>query len=156
MDDRWVNHLFEGVCKAPFPTTPAQIHTCVSKLEEIFHFQFQSLKSKIQAEPSRIVSSMQRTLPTTACILLAYEQENTVDVLSIWAGDSRGYVLMKEGLVQITEDNLTKVTNALENLYQDAPLSNVISAEGDYELHIHHLSVTKPCGLFFCTDGLFA
>ena len=44
-------------------------------------------------------------LPTTLTIALVNEKETNVDILYLWAGDSRGYLWNSDGLAQLTDDH---------------------------------------------------
>ena len=50
-------------------------------------------------------SSPNVLLPTTLTIALVNEKETNVDILYLWAGDSRGYLWNSDGLAQLTDDH---------------------------------------------------
>jgi hypothetical protein len=64
-------------------------------------------------------------------------------------------VLKKSGLQQISQDNLTQDLDAFENLLQDAPISNCINAEGDFQLFSKKSIFNEPIVLIAATDGCF-
>ena len=114
-----------------------------------------------QGETSRILGSMVRDFPTTAAIALVREKEDGPgDVLQVccyWAGDSRVYLLDGRGLAQLTTDDLrgAETTDALDNLHQDAPLSNCICAGQEFTLHARQIDVKGPFAVFSASDGCF-
>lgn len=103
--------------------------------------------------PSRIVGSMQRTLPTTVCTLTADFQSGYGAFF--WAGDSRGYTLDAEGLHQYTRDDARGNPDAYEGLLLDRPLTNFVSADRDTRLNACGFTLPEN-GLLLCaTDGVY-
>lgn len=109
-------------------------------------------------EPSRVIMrGLQRTLPTTLCLGLVDAREpDTLSLLFFWAGDSRGYVWSVDGLVQCTADHAAGSPDALDNLYRDAKLTNMVNADAPFKIDVFGLRVTKPCIVLVATDGAFA
>jgi serine/threonine protein phosphatase PrpC len=106
---------------------------------------------------SRLKGKMQRTLPTTAAIArVELEQGGKVaQVECHWAGDSRIYLLTPEfGLQQLTTDDVD-VSDALQQLQSDPPVSAIISASDDCTLNSLVLKVPYPFILIAATDGIF-
>ncbi len=83
-------------------------------------------------------------LPSTLVMALTDEHEDSVDVLYIWAGDSRGYLWDKNGLGQITEDH-----------ERDETMTNLITLTTPFRLEGRFVTVPKPCILFNATDGCY-
>ncbi len=104
----------------------------------------------------RIVGSMQRVLPTTLCLLLTQSQPPQLDCLFVWAGDSRGYVLDTGGLHQLTSDHTALAGDAMESLYKDTPLSNMLHGEGAFYLSGRRARLVKPCVTLVATDGVYS
>lgn len=103
---------------------------------------------------SRIVGSMQRTLPTTLCALLADERSRACSF--IWAGDSRGYTLDDRGLHQYTKDDVRGTQDAFDGLFLDRPLSNFICADKPPRLSMRRFPMPER-GLMLCmTDGVYS
>ena len=104
-------------------------------------------------------SDLVRELPTTVSLILFdyLQAQNAITAAFIWAGDSRGYVLTEErGLGQITIDDLTGNHDAFDNLFADSRLSNVVAADGKFDLHHRLLSLNAPFVAISATDGCFA
>ncbi len=100
----------------------------------------------------KLRGSMVRNLPTTAAI--AYVEDYTEGELLhvIWAGDSRVYILDRNGLAQLTVDD-TDSDSAFDNISNDAVLNNVLSSDGNYTLHYKRFQLTQPSMLLVMTDG---
>lgn len=112
----------------------------------------------------RTIGTMIKLLPTTMAVIICRENIDAVDVVCMWAGDSRCYVLSPmDGLSQLTVDDLIVPNDAMENLITDAPMSNTISlpirttrdAIPTFTINCHSYSIKKPCVLFSATDGCF-
>lgn len=122
--------------------------------------QENSLKTCIDAEldicrsfagaASALKGSLNREFPTTMAMFCLKKQEAEF----FWCGDSRGYFLDREGLHQVTVDDVT-ITDAMQNLREDAPMTNVISASRPYEIHRRKLELKNPGILLVATDGCF-
>jgi serine/threonine protein phosphatase PrpC len=101
-------------------------------------------------------SKLLKELPTTFSGIYIKKELKLYITHSIWAGDSRNYSLTPErGLQQLTEDDLKLNYDPLENLSKDSPLKNIISSEGDFELHFDTAVVNPPCIIFSATDGCY-
>ena len=105
-------------------------------------------------EISRFKGNISKDFPTTAAIEICTAGEKQVNILSLWAGDSRCYVLTPEGLMQLSDEDLYGY-DAMENLMADGVLTNVISASKPFEIHSRQVSVPTPCVAFTATDGCF-
>lgn len=107
--------------------------------------------------PSKFRGSMVRLMPTTGSIWIMEAERNRLRATSISAGDSRNYILCSHGLLQISADDLSG-EDAMSNLYNDAPMTNVISADGQFTLSCRRIAVDlrkNPCILMSATDGCF-
>jgi serine/threonine protein phosphatase PrpC len=130
-------------------------------LEKYLKTAFQLKIAQLDQQRSKIRSKLIKRLPTTiAGLTFSIDEgetmaENTYYTESFWAGDSRVYVWLPSGLKQISEDNLTEKLDAQENLEQDAPISNCISADDDFEIFSKRLTFQQPIVLITATDGTF-
>ena len=103
----------------------------------------------------RLKSKLIRTLPTTMALCRFDLDSNKFT--AIWAGDSRVYYLRPDiGLQQVTTDDLKSNADALENLTQDSPMSNYISASTDFVLHERQLELHTRSILIAASDGCFS
>lgn len=103
----------------------------------------------------RIRGSLVRTLPTTAAMaVIRPGGQDGLQVSTIWAGDSRVYILDRRGLAQLTVDDTT-VPDPMENLYEDGVLKNVICKDRPVRLHCVNYRVELPFAVFAATDGCF-
>jgi serine/threonine protein phosphatase PrpC len=104
----------------------------------------------------RIVGRMQRALPTTLCLLLMENTAQGLDCLFLWAGDSRGYLLDFGGLHQLTADHTSLRVDAMESLYRDVPLSNMVSGQDGFFISGRRVRRSGPCVGIVATDGAYA
>ena len=105
---------------------------------------------------SLVVSSMIRPFPTTLSSALVSSQDNGgIRCLFLWAGDSRGFILTRGGLVQMTEDDLKDRLDPFENIEQDGVLANVISAK-PFHINVRDVMLMEPCLIITATDGCFS
>lgn len=103
---------------------------------------------------SKIGGSMVRDFPTTAAIALISYYNNAVYLNSIWAGDSRVYIINDEGLAQVTIDDVGN-KDAFMNLREDGAMTNVLASDGRFELHLKSMVIDRPTIVFSATDGCF-
>ena len=101
----------------------------------------------------KIRSTIIRDFPTTAAGAYAYIKDGRIHVTLFWAGDSRVYLLNRQGLRQLTEDDA--YGDAMETLQSNPPMTNVLSSDGNYVLHSKSFAVNSPMMLFAATDGCF-
>ncbi len=102
----------------------------------------------------KIKGSMVRPFPTTVASAVIGCSNEGIDVKSIWAGDSRVYMIDSKGLAQLSDDDIDG-EDALSNLTGDGVLTNVVSADGKYTIHISDYHIPFPCIIFTATDGCF-
>lgn len=132
---------------------PAKAENAVSKEELLQKFALDfsaALKEKLAAiaqnaglkNESRLKGTY--LLPTTLSVTLMREREESVDLICLWAGDSRAYYWNEEGLAQISDDHEIGGT-----------MTNLISLAKDFRLQICSLKVKKPCLVFNATDGVY-
>jgi len=106
---------------------------------------------------SRLRGTLVNQLPTTLALAHVRERrDGTARVLAIWAGDSRVYRLgLRTGLAQLTEDDLQTPGDAFDNLTNDSPMSNYVSASRTYHLNYREVTLALPCVLLAATDGCY-
>ncbi len=139
----------------PMPASKEEGTQLCLELEGELESLFRSFAQKHCLASSRIVGSMQRSLPTTLCAAIAGGSSFASDLCFLWAGDSRGYVLDADGLHQCTRDHLRGDPDPFESLYRDRPLSALVSADAPVALSLRRLRVPNPCVLIVATDGAF-
>ena len=105
-------------------------------------------------EQSRLVSPLVRTFPTTAAFAICREVDGQDWADFFWAGDSRVYLLNEDGLAQLTTDDLS-VQDAMENLYSDGVMTNLVSLSREFAIHHGRVILDKPGIVFAATDGCF-
>jgi hypothetical protein len=117
------------------------------------------LKEQERYKP-KVVSSLRsklvRDYPTTMAVVTAIEKDNTILIDSYWAGDSHCYLWTKEGLSQISKDDLEADNDPMENLSNDSPISNCICADRNFDINHIHIELPKqPIAIISATDGCF-
>jgi serine/threonine protein phosphatase PrpC len=104
---------------------------------------------------SKIVGTMRRELPTTMAAVHYACTGKVAECRVLWAGDSRAYTLShQDGLHALSRDH-TVETDALEQLRQDPPMTNVICADRPFEIESRTLKLILPTLLVVATDGFF-
>lgn len=108
------------------------------------------------AGSSRLAGTLRRDLPTTmATVAYQIRQNGSIATAAMWVGDSRAYILTPSaGLQQTTLDD-SHAPDALTSLVDDPPMTNVISAKGDFQVHLSLRSYDQPLILIAATDGCF-
>lgn len=102
----------------------------------------------------RLRGSLVRPFPSTIAMITFRIVNGKLLTKHIWAGDSRTYVLDKNGLGQISNDDV-KGEDAMSNLTRDGALTNVISVDKRFTLHSAEFIPEQPCIMFCATDGCF-
>jgi hypothetical protein len=59
----------------------------------------------------------------------------------------------QSGLQQITKDDVD-LADPLEQLRQDPPMNNVVSASVNFSIREHHVELSGPCLVIAATDGV--
>ena len=99
--------------------------------------------------------SIHRTFPTTIAALDFQRDAGEVHWEVLWAGDSRCYVAEPNtGLQQLSRDD-TDLADILQQLVQDPPLNNMVSAGRQFALNRWRGRAYLPCLLVCATDGCF-
>ena len=108
---------------------------------------------------NRIRGTLTKTLPSTlACAEILtrknYQGHLQTKIYPMWAGDSRVWVMTPQsGLQQITKDDVD-LADPLEQLRQDPPMNNVVSASVDFSIREHQVELSGPCLVIAATDGI--
>ena len=105
-----------------------------------------------ESDGPQLLGSLSREFPTTVAAFAVSAKGDEADFY--WCGDSRCYALDADGLHQITADDAA-IRDAMRNLREDAPMTNVACASRPFRLHHARLAVKKPAVLFAATDGCF-
>lgn len=88
----------------------------------------------------------QRLLPTTLAIIRYEEKGDVVVAEALWAGDSRCYAILPEGLKALSQDD-EDATGAITNLFYAGNKKCKLN-------YIRH-ELPKPCVLMAVSDGVF-
>lgn len=95
------------------------------------------------------------TLPTTLALILYRETESGVEAVSVWSGDSRCYAMDRDGLAQLSSDNLQGDPDYYSLLQSDTVMSTQINMTEPFQVSARYCALTKPCILFTASDGAF-
>lgn len=118
------------------------------------------LKKEQEDFPPKVVSKLRsrliRDYPTTMALVTLFDKDEIRQIDSYWAGDSHCYLWNKKGFFQISKDDLEENNDPMENLHNDAPISNCACADRDFQVNHISLSVDKSPVVILCaTDGCF-
>jgi hypothetical protein len=139
----------------------------ISEVDENFSLRLQkAIQERYKAElakyPSSSKGGLRSTLikeyPTTLAVACIHKVDSHYVIDSYWAGDSRNYIWDKNGLFQITIDDLRGNLDPLQNLHEDAPVSNCIQADGPFTINhcrIDNYKLTDKFVVLSATDGCF-
>lgn len=103
----------------------------------------------------RMRGSIHRELPTTFAGLTFDFDHSGLRWEALWAGDSRCYLIEPgPGLQQLSRDDCD-LDDALGQLLQDPPMTNLICANRPFTINSCPGSAETPCVLLCATDGFF-
>ena len=137
------------------PHTPDDGQAVAAELSTHLHGVLAAFAHEHCSSTTRIVGSMQRSLPTTFCAAFTAPVSQGTDVCFVWAGDSRGYVLDEHGLHQYTQDHLRGTPDPFESLYRDVPLGRLLCADHPAPLDLRRTQISAPCVVITATDGAY-
>lgn len=135
--------IFDNIRRMEGEGQKQYIDSVRNKLAELIQCQLSAMARLMGLElESKTKGSY--LLPTTLTVALINETENGVDVLYLWAGDSRGYLWNADGLAQITDDH-----------ERDETMTNLITLTKPFQLEARLFKTSKPAILFNATDGCY-
>ena len=123
-------------------------------LKDELDWLFSLCKKAADYKTPKLQGTMVRPFPTTMAVWLIGRHDNVLRAVSISAGDSRTYLMDEEGLAQISQDDI-EGEDAMSNIYNDGAMTNVLAADGDYNLSTAGCDLPHPCVLLAATDGCF-
>lgn len=108
---------------------------------------------------SRLVSKAIKRLPTTMALCAvrpSTSDERGDEVVAVWAGDSRCYVLTPvEGLRVLTTDQTSSKKSTRTGRADDGAMANILSASGDFRLQSATTVVQGPVIVLAGSDGAY-
>lgn len=126
------------------------------KLHQTIAERLQFEREKYPTKASGLRSRLVREYPTTLAVITASRTPTgSYEVVSYWAGDSHNYLWNSEGFYQISKDDLNSDLDPLENLHDDASLSNCVCADRDFVINEKRISTKGKFVIFSATDGCF-
>lgn len=134
-----------------------QSETIADDLKALIKSAFNTLRKDCPPKvKSGLKSAMIKEFPTTLSVVFLQRTKNVNSVVSLWAGDSRNYLLTSKGLFQISIDDLEAKGDPYENLSSDSPLSNQICADRDFVINKLIVNIKEDRFVVFsATDGCF-
>lgn len=129
------------------------------ELADSFHHaadeRLQALKR--QCAPMGVAGSLVKSFPCTASVAItAREERDSILLTALNAGDSRVYFLSPScGLIQLTQDDSRGHPDALQNLRDNAALSNLLNADKPFQVSVRQARIKLPCAVICATDGVF-
>lgn len=108
-----------------------------------------------QAEQSQTIKGkMSLSFPSTVAVISCSIENGIITAHCVWAGDSRCYLLNRNGLKQLSDDDLAGL-DPMDNLTAGGGLTNVANASKPFELHQKTIAIDEPGILFSASDGCF-
>lgn len=148
-----VNRWFDKFCAEDCILSKNTLEDICISIENRIFAALKKINSRVKSRSLK--GSILKDFPTTASMICYTRGEDSLYSAFLWCGDSRGYVLQEQGLVQVTRDDIGEGLDALSNLKNDGRLTNVISADGNFILHGTIIECRKPALLITATDGSF-
>lgn len=135
--------IFDNIRRMEGEQQKQYIDAVRSRLAELIQYQLSAIARLMGLElESKTKGSY--LLPTTLTVALINETADGLDVLYLWAGDSRGYLWDSQGLAQITDDH-----------ERDETMTNLITLTKPFQLEARLFKTSKPVLLFNATDGCY-
>ena len=102
-------------------------------------------------------SALIKEYPTTLAIVSITDVSDNFSIDSFWAGDSRNYIWNQNGLFQISLDDLKGNLDPLQNLHEDAPMSNCVQADASFVINHKNFLISnkEKFVVISASDGCF-
>lgn len=139
-------------------TTLPEIPDFISFLEKVIANRYDEERLKYPPKSKGgLRSSLIKEYPTTLAMVIVSIDNDKYIIDSIWAGDSRNYIWNMNGLFQISKDDLKGNLDPLQNLREDAPMSNCLQADASIRLNHNRISmpIEEKFMIISATDGCF-
>ena len=150
---RIVRDFFSDVCVSNEIDTVFVKNVLQTKLSQYM----KTASSDFTFPDTQIITKRASRLPTTlAGFYLDIVKSDSVKATIFWAGDSRCYFLdQTKGLFPVTKDDQQYEADEFESLKTDSPMSNCISASGNFTINLNKKLRSKTNILIAATDGCF-
>ena len=126
------------------------------KLKQELHVQLDSELRDFKSAEAMMISKKPTKLPTTlAAMLISTKDHPTVEVQSLWAGDSRCYALTAANGLEYHSIDDIRSNSPEEFISTDAPMTNYINAEGKFIINSKKFMTKLPSVFIVATDGCF-
>jgi len=151
---RIVRDFFSDVCVSNAIDTVFAKNVLQTKLSQ----HMKTASSDFKFPDTQIITKRASQLPTTlAGFYLDIVKSDSAKATIFWAGDSRCYFLdQAKGLFPVTKDDQQYEADEFESLKTDSPMSNCISASGNFKININKLKLSSKTNILIAaTDGCF-
>lgn len=143
--------FYDGFCDSVTGEAPAEATALLRRCAQYCRDSLAAYRPAA-GSASRLKSSMITTLPTTAAAAVILPEDSALAVTVAWAGDSRVYALMPQGLMQLTLDD----SEDPDPFETDAMMTNTLNADQTPRIHKKTIRLPLPAILLAATDGCFA
>lgn len=150
---KWFTAPENGFQTLGLQNVPAQ--RIAQSLKQAIDIHLAEVKSRIVSGNTAMKSKLSQTLPTTLSMAIIEPADQYARCIFIWAGDSRGYLFTRDGLCQMTEDDVAGGVDP-DDMTCDGIMSQVVSASSAYTLHTREVVLSEPAIVLTATDGCFA
>lgn len=120
--------------------------------------RYQQEHKKYPPKSKGLRSALIKEYPTTLAMTCIREEGSRYIIDSYWAGDSRNYIWAQNGLFLISKDDLKGQLDPLQNLRDDAPMSNCVHADGKFFINhkcLDNFTSSDKFVIISATDGCF-
>ena len=137
----------EKIFEAAKSADPNVLQAYGDKLSEIVKDKLKRIADahSFELESNIAGSGGSYLLPTTLQAAIIKENEDSVDAVYFWAGDSRAYAWdKKDGMAILNEDH-----------EDEEIMTNLISLTKPFRIETRFFNMKKPCALFNASDGCY-
>jgi serine/threonine protein phosphatase PrpC len=111
----------------------------------------------ITVPSTKLRSSLIRQFPSTIAGFHTVRSDAITTTTTVfWAGDSRVYVLDREGLHLVTKDHLSGVNDEISGDYTDSVMTNCFNLTDEFYIKNIEIQLSCDCIIIACTDGVFS
>lgn len=126
-----------------------------SDMVQLLHRSYREMWKKMtEREETGEITRGFLSFPTTISAILMRKTEEFLEITSVNAGDSRGYLLTPAGFWQLSRDDSDQ-PDPFENLYHEGAMDNLINGDKPFSLKHSTIRLRQPCVVLCATDGCF-
>lgn len=130
-----------------------ELAAIVYELKECIRESLEKQMEALGIDPILTRKKALKIFPTTLASALYFQDGKKVKILTIWAGDSRVYILSPtKGLQMLSVDD---AVDADVEMKSASEMNNCISAGNPFRLNYSIFEMDEPGIVFCCSDGCF-